>query len=317
MKSNRLPLRKCKKISIGDAKDSPSRVVYALNDGRLAIGGENKLVIYNINTNKIDIKINITTPHSSDVHYIYQLKDKNLFYCSKSFTSNFNDWSKNIFHYNYLIEISDKNYINKTNLLPEESKYDILKEYSKGIVFGGITYDSTNIGIRQTNGCGKPRIEKIVKINDKYQIVTSYKIWFKNFLLLNCGVILILSYENLNFLNINTFKLKKKVKIYDIEKINVYNNTLLLIGINNNKVLIYNYKTYKKVKSIVLNYNASLLYVSNNVAFIIGYDKVNDYIIENNGEYKHFSLWPKTTVSDITQLKDGRIVTSGPLRIWN
>ena len=102
-----------------------------------------------------------------------------------------------------------------------------------------------------------------------------------------------------------------------MKSICVYNNNLLLIGLKDKKVFIYNYKTYKKMKSIILNYNVDFIYVSYNMAFFIGYGYINDYIIENNGEYKHLSIWPKISIDHITQLKDGRIVTSSPIKIWS
>ena len=305
VKSNRLPLRKCKIINIKHPKDSPYFIVYALNDGRLAIGLEEKIVIYNINTYQIDIEI-----PTSYVQYFFQLKDNKLFYYTRHSSSNFDDYSINTFRCNYLIDISDKNYTDKTELLPENSKYDKLEEYSNGILLGGIT---TSCSTSQANGTSEPRIEKLVKIKDKYQIVTSYKIRFEDFVLLKGDKFLITMNENLDFHNVNTFKLNKKVKINYMKSICVYNNNLLLIGLENKKVLIFNYKTYKKIKSIVLNYNVHAIYV----AFFIGYGHMDDYIIENNGEYKHLSIWPKIYIDHITQLKDGRIVTSSPIKVWS
>lgn len=194
-KTNRLPLRKCKIINIKHPKDSPYFLVYALNDGRLPIGLEEKIVIYNIKSNKIDIEIT-----TSYVQYFFQLKDNKLFYCIRQSSSNFDDYSIKSFHCNYLIDISDKNYVDKTELLPENSKYDKLEEYSNRILLGGIRYYSTSYSSSQSNDTNEPRIEKMVKVNDKYQLVTSYKIRFEDFVLLKGDEFLIKMNENRIFI---------------------------------------------------------------------------------------------------------------------
>ena len=62
-------------------KDIPTsiNVLYALNDGRLAIGGSLYLVIYDMKDYKVDLKINI-----SHVNFILQLKDSKIFYSCHS-----------------------------------------------------------------------------------------------------------------------------------------------------------------------------------------------------------------------------------------
>ena len=52
--------------------------IYALKDGRLAMGGNAKLVIYNMKAYKFDIQIE--TKYHGRVKFISQLNDGNLFY---------------------------------------------------------------------------------------------------------------------------------------------------------------------------------------------------------------------------------------------
>jgi hypothetical protein len=86
-------------------KDVPTRinVLYALNDGRLVIGGPLELVIYNMKTYKVDLKINI-----SHVKYVLQLKDNKIFYYCHSHETE-GPYIDDYFS-NYLIELSYYDY---------------------------------------------------------------------------------------------------------------------------------------------------------------------------------------------------------------
>ena len=66
--------RKSKTIGYNVIKCFPE-TLYALNDGRLAIGGDNSLVIYNMKTYGADIKIEDEKEHQ----FLLQLKDNRLF----------------------------------------------------------------------------------------------------------------------------------------------------------------------------------------------------------------------------------------------
>ena len=134
-----MKFQKPKKSKIISKKGLPVRIfcIYSLNDGRLAIGGYRKLVIYNMKTYRIDIQIELMD--EPEVKFILQLKDNSLFYYAYEHTSE-GQWTDEYFK-NYLIELSEKYYIDKTKLLPAGSKYNILREHSDNILFGGISYE--------------------------------------------------------------------------------------------------------------------------------------------------------------------------------
>ena len=71
----------------------------ALNDGRLAVGGDEKLVIYNMKTYKVDIEIK--SQYHGTVKFISQLNDGKLFYYKLDHSTE-GPWEDDI-HYNYLL----------------------------------------------------------------------------------------------------------------------------------------------------------------------------------------------------------------------
>ena len=302
--------------------------LYALNDGRLAIGSEEingltdsqgVLLIYDVKTNIIEQKIK--NPYY--INYFYQLKNNNLFYYSNHQKQNFQDFSLFSYHYNGLIKLCDKSYEDVTTQLPKESKYNILKESPNGVLYGGITYDSTKFKINQTNGYGKERIEKMVKIKNKYDIVTCFKLFFKDFAVLKNNLIVILSYKELLFYNTYTFKIIKKIDYLKYSQcLSVYNEKHLLVGFEK-KILIFDYKNYRIIKYIPLDFSLIKIYVNKNIAFILlKNETIEDFIIQDNGNYDRVNVYNKFDVKkgnfiDIAQIKDGSIITSSPLKIWN
>ena len=48
-------------------------------------------------------------------------------------------------------------------MLPKNSRYNIMREHSDNILFGGITYEGKSGSYHSTNASGPKRIEKLVK----------------------------------------------------------------------------------------------------------------------------------------------------------
>ena len=308
--------------------------VYSLNDGRLAIGRSYELLIYNMKTYRFDIKIKLID--RQDVKFILQLKDNSLFYYTYDHSSE-GPWT-DTFYKNYLIELSDKNYVDKTNILPPYSNYNILRELSDNILFGGITYEEESGEYHSTNATGPKRIEKLVKnmeepgnisdakdiIKGKFKIDSVININFNDFILPNNNMIAVLTSDKLIFYKSENFEKTNFVKIDYGEKIAKYNENLLLIAAVH--VEIFDYKTFKIVKSIYCVYDKIILYVNQNRAFIGETDcwdnRLTEYEIEDNGNYKQISPSIesfKGELSGITIVKDGRLITStsNNVKIWS
>ena len=162
-----IPIKKSKVIP---SKNLPISIycLYALNDGRLAIGGDRKLVIYNMKTYKVDIEIK--SKYDGSVKFISQLNDGNLFYYVLDHSTE-GPWEDD-YYYNYLVELSGNQYSDKTDILPEGSIYNILKQNSDDIIFGGINYKvKKHDEYYATNASGCKRIEKLVKKGGKYSMI--------------------------------------------------------------------------------------------------------------------------------------------------
>ena len=65
--------------------------------------------------------------------------------------------------YNYLLELSENQYSYKTDIFPKDSKYNILKQNSDNIIFGGINYENKVGKYYSSNATGCKGIEKLVK----------------------------------------------------------------------------------------------------------------------------------------------------------
>ena len=105
--------RKSKIIKKSNIFPSDINVLCALNDGRLAIGGREHLVIYNMKTYSVDIKK--TLMDSEKVKFFLQLKDNSLFYYVYDRSSE-GPWTDEYFR-NYLIDLADKSFVDKTEML--------------------------------------------------------------------------------------------------------------------------------------------------------------------------------------------------------
>ena len=322
-----IPNKKSKTIP---SKNLPLTIycLYSLSDGRLAIGGDGKLVIYNMKTYKIDIQIE--TQYHCRVKYILQLNDGNLFYYGHDHSSE-GPWEDDDY-YNYLIELSENQYSDKTDIFPKNSKYNILKQNSDNIIFGGINYENKIEEYYSSNATGCKRIEKLVKhdendenneLKGKYSIITSLNIDFTDFALLKNDKMAFLIKNKLEFYETKTFKIiEQSVKFKNKPTIlSVFDENFLLIGIEN-KVEIYDYKNFKSIKSIFIPYEIKVIYVNQNKVYIgCEYDIANEYKIDSNGNYNQtYNIpIPDKLLSDITVIKDGRLITcaSNKIQIWS
>ena len=310
-----------KKSKVIPSKNLPFSIycLYALNDGRLAIGGDRKLVIYNMKTYKVDIQIK--AKYDGRVKFISQLNDGNLFYYEHSHSTE-GPWEDDDF-YNYLIELSGNQYSDKTDIFPKDSNYNILKQNSDDIIFGGINYEIKNESYYSTNASGCKRIEKLVKNDEKYSIVACLNIDFIDFVLIKNNKLALLKKNKLEFYEIKTFKTcEQSVKFKNNPiTLSVFDDNFLLIGIED-KVEIYDYNNFKNVKSIFIPYTVKVIYVNQNKVYIAcEHNIANEYEIDNNGNYNQISSIPLTNkiVSDITVVKDGRLIicANDTIKIWS
>ena len=203
--------------------------LWALNDGRIAIGGDRSLSIYNMKTYKVDIKIDFSI---QVVKFILQLSDNKLFYYTYSHETE--GAYTDVDYYNYLIELSGNTYKDVSKILPSDSLFNIMREYSDKILFGGINYSLIeNDSYYCTNAKGKKRIEKLEKC-EKYQITKSMDIDFVDFLVLNKDLIVVLLIDRLDFYDVKEFKKVKSSPIIsnnnDCLKFAIYSENLILIG---------------------------------------------------------------------------------------
>ena len=218
--------------------------LWALNDGRIAIGGDRSLSIYNMKTYKVDIKIDFSI---QVVKFILQLSDNKLFYYTYSHETE--GAYTDVDYYNYLIELSGNTYKDVSKILPSDSLFNIMREYSDKILFGGINYSLIdNDSYYCTNAKGKKRIEQLEKyeknneqqsedednLQEKYQITKSMDIDFVDFLVLNKDLIVVLLIDRLYFYDIKEFKKVKSSPIisntYECLKFAIYSENLILIG---------------------------------------------------------------------------------------
>lgn len=319
--------RQIKKISrkiVGN--DIPTRIniLYALNDGRLAIGGTLYLVIYNMKNYKVDLKINI-----SHVNFILQLKDNKIFcFCHSHETEG--PYIDDYF-YNYLIEISYNNYEDKSSLLPESSKYSSLIEYSDKILFGGINYSIKKDFINSTNTSGPKRIEQLIKKDgfEKYIINKTLNIDFIDFTPLKNGKLAVLCADNILFYDIDKFCKTGNEKIKNCHKLELFNEKFLLIG-KDKDIIIYDYINHCGSKFIACTYPLKKIYVNKINVFIVesnsDYQKAKnsiiEYTIDDKGYNKivteYYNPHNKELI-DVTKVNDGRMIScsSECIKIWS
>ena len=274
-----LPNKKSKTIS-NDNLPNEFFTLYSLKDGRLAIGGYRKLIIYNMKTYKIGIIIELQYD-SPNIEFMYQLNDEKLFHYVYDHSTE-GPWVDEYF-YNNLIELSDNNYLDKTDILPKESIYNILREYSENILFGGISYENnSNQVIYSTNATGCKRIEKLVKNEGKYNITACLNINLINFIVLKNDMMAVLTSDKLHFYEIDKFKKNgNSVKLNKPEKLAIFNDNFLLIRVQN-RVEMYDYKNYKSIKSFGCAYPIKVIYINQNKVFI---GESTRYDLKNNCAY--------------------------------
>ena len=307
--------------------------LYTLNDGRIVIGGDTSLLIYNMKTYKVDINIELD---NNKVKYILELNGNKLFYFSRCYETEGPHTDE--YFYNNLIEITGNSYKDLTNILPSESKYNIIREYSDKILFGGISYSlnyNKDDKYYNTNVLGEKRIEKIL-LQDKYQIINSINIDFIDFILLNKNLIAVLLINKLEFYDTNELiKIKSSKKIsnlYTCTKMSYFSENLIIIGTTKN-IEIFDYKNFMTIKTIFCVYPIKKIFVNKNILFIgesSNYNYSNDkaqsiiseYEIDENGNYKQIDTFNNThkyELIDFTQVDDGRLITtdSCDVKIWS
>ena len=318
--------------------DRTPLTLLGLNDGRLAIGTERELIIYNMKTYNTDIKIEDRKKHL----FLLQLKDNRLFCYNQTYETE--GGAVDIYFYNTLIELSAKEYKDKTSILPESSKYNILREFSDKILYGGINYYDKELtrSYTSTNAVGPNRIEKIIKTDEveksdrkeKYEIVTSLQIDFIDFIAVQENIIAVLKADSLSFYDVDKiFNLNTKIKVKDGTKISYFNDKYLLYG-TKKAIIIFDHINYKYVKSLPLIYSLRAIYVKENTIFVgesaLCYDfkthsdnnGIGEYEIDDNGNYKQLSYITnghKNTLNDVTIVKDGRLISCSieDVKIWS
>ena len=311
--------------------------LYTLNDGRIAIGGD-CLSIYNINTDKVDIKIDLK---DRKIKFILQLSDNKIFYYTRSYETE-GPYTDEYF-YNKLIELSENTYKDMTHILPKESKYNILREYSDKILFGGINYSNKHDKYYTSNASGEKRIEKLEKYEnnneyksdmedhsqDKYQITNSVNIDFIDFIVLNKNLIAVLLINRLDFYDVNELKkIKSSEKIsnlYTCVRMAYFSENLIVIG-TTRSIEIFDYSSFKTIKSISCVYPIKSIYTNENKVFIgesttRGQNRITEYEIDETGNYNQIDFLDNphnNELTDITQAKDGRLITSefDKVKIW-
>ena len=80
------------------------------------------------------IYILIEMKYHGCVKFISQLSNENSFYYEYNHSSE-GPWEDEDYQ-NYLIELSGNQYSDKTDILPKNTKYNILRPYSEDIIFG-------------------------------------------------------------------------------------------------------------------------------------------------------------------------------------
>ena len=312
--------KKAKSMKKNDKFPSTIYALCALDDGRLAIGGSGSLIIYNMKKYKIDIYINASAKN------LVKLKNNKLFYYTY-YTESEGPWVDEIVD-DYLIELSNNDYIDKTDILPKYSSYNIFYEYTDSIIFAGRAYV-------EQNNCIRERIEKLLKIDDKYKIVT--KMEPKNlikFILLKNNTFAILCPGLITFHDNNNFKcIQKEWFDKQSKDISLLNETFMFIS-TIKEVMLYDYINYKKIKKITCLYPICKIYINENNIFIgecekrtykkdeIIKNRIVEYEFDENNTnfikvYEYFK--PQNVLINFTQVKDGRIITCSQenIKIWS
>ena len=300
--------------TIKKTKDFPHKVycVCGLNDGRLAIGGDS-LVIYNMKSYKIDIYID------DNPNMIIPLKGNLLFYYRMGFSSE-GPWIDESISC-YLIEISKNDYVDKTNLLPNNFYYNILYEISDNTLLVGRYYKEQNNNMRD-------RIVKLEKKEEKYEESIDIKAdGLINFIILKNNIFAVLRNNVKNvlcFYEIDSFKcVQNQFFSPETNTISALDEKYMLIG-SDKEIIIYDYINYKSNKKIKCTYFLYKIYINNNKVFICeseeSKNKIIEYEFDNDGNYKKIYTYlnPQKKLKDLTLTKDGRLITCSEenVKIW-
>ena len=120
--------------------------------------------------------------------------------------------------------------------------------------------------------------------------------------------------------------------MYTCVRMAYFNENLIIIGTTRN-IEIFDYSNFKTIKSIFCVYPIKAIYTNKNKVFIgesTGYEYSNDcaqnriteYEMDETGNYNQIDSLNnphKNEITDITQAKDGRLITSelAKVKIWS
>ena len=285
-----------------------------LNDGRLAIGG-NSLVIYNMKSYKIDIFIDDFS------NIVIPLKGNKLFY-SQIAVSSEGPWIDESVSC-HLIEFSKNDYVDKTDILPNNPDYNILHELSDNTLLVGRYHKEQNNDIRD-------RIVKLIKNGEKYEVALNMKAdGLINFVILKNNIFAVLRNNVSNvlcFYEIDSFKcVKNQFVSPETNIISVLNEKYMLIG-SDKEIILYDYINYKSKEKIKCDYLYVLykIYINNYKVFICetggSKNQIIEYEFDNDGKYKKIYVYlnPQKKLKDLTLIKDGRLITCSEenVKIW-
>ena len=326
-------IRKAKVIKKDNNFPTYVNCLCGLNDGRLAIGGNNSLMIYNMKTYKFDLYLD----NQFDIKSIIELSNYRLFYFTY-FTESEGPWVDEIIE-DQLVEISNNKYKDLTDTLPLYPRnYNILYEYSETIFITGRYYKEQNNQIEE-------KIDKLMKINNKYRVISRLKLTgLVNFVLLKNNLMAVLikikkdkdkyndNAENycLNFYDVRIFKFIKRQNVEKTEIICPLDEKFMFIGTHKG-VIIYDYINFKNNKTISCQYPLYKIYLFNGFVYI-GETENYDYklktcknrIVEYEYDYKGnlkqiYSYYkPQNRLKDFIKVKDGRLLTCSEenVKIW-
>ena len=303
--------------------------LYELNDGRIVIGGTDSLIIYNIKTQNIDIKI----PLNLKIRTAYELKNNLLFY------SGWIGYLEESDYYceNFLVELTEKNYVEKNEIIKQYVNHDIFYKYKNNYFFAGIQPKYGNDLIEKIQLNEKGEFETISKLEFEKSILStnippeSYKTYI-HFILLKNNTFVVLTKGYLVFYDINTFMKLKKQKISNaIQMIELFNEKFIFLC-SKDYVELYDCISFKNICKISCMYNILLkIYVSGNKVFIgenlrkyleLNKCRIVEYEFDNNGCYKQIYEYKnphKKLIRDFIQLRDGRLITCSEeyIKIFN
>lgn len=262
-------------------------------------------------------KIDIFIDDSSDI--LIPLKENKLFYSQMCLSSE-GPWIDESV-YSHLIEFSKNDYVDKTDILPDNPDYNILYELSDNTLLVGRYHKEQNNNIRD-------RILKLIKSGEKYEVALNIKAdGLINFIILKNNILAVLRNNVPNvlcFYEINSFKsVKHQFFSPETNIISELNEKYMLIG-SFKEIILYDYINYKSNKKIKCVYYLYKIYINNNKVFICESESNKNQIIEyefdNDGKYKKIYTYlnPQKKLKDLALIKDGRLITCSEenVKIW-